>query len=1005
MKACILAAVLSLSLSFCPAWAADPPASAAPGAAANQKKQQGPLKTGGASSNTLPPDTGGSDPGAGGSGAAAGGSGGNGPILNKSGQDDPLHGQGEMLPASDGDLEQLTKQARSILTDANLCAGLKCPVADCAVAVRQMQALVDADAVLNAMAKYLGLADATARQLITDLLNSSHLTGTILIQVQTSIAYQDYLTKLSDNIMKLVNIADAMEKGAPTDADSLHTMASGLKSAAELLSQSAEAPPPFTDEFNEVWDVGSLSKNFGKLVDKGDPKSALKIVQKVLSYWSKGIIKKQKEVAVTLLKQSGPDAAALKNAYENLARIHKRIAAVEDAQAAMRQAKDALSACMDKAKCARPTLSRPSIPDYPSYGVGLRALSAMLVKVQAALAGSVAARNACPVPGTALVLPGGPLPGPGTGGGKTGPGAPPPGGSDGPPQSGPGPVTDGPVPYHPKKRHPLVWFKCPACKVWQLKILKAYDDYDYYDGQIQQIQDNQDKAQRLDREVGDLRGQMARLDDEIRTLRASLGLSVPEIAGGNLVAGVPGGAPLVAAAAAAKLRKDAETQITIDQLGALRNDIRNKISQKETESARLKKEMDDLPTLERQRDESVKQATEYTDELAKCESSCALTPPPPPPPPPPHAGGKKPVPIPRTIKTSCAACKGFADEAQRQYDRWYEAPYDPRSAVWKAEADKQEGLMKACEKNCGLVEQTDMRLESVIPVAGNNPFDAQNPLGGSRLATPGIPVPAAGCKGVQPGTETQTAACPAGQTGTIIQARSYACVGTTWTPGAYQTLSNSCATPPPAGCSGSPPPSETQTLSCPAGQTGTIIQARSYACVGTTWTPGAYQTVSNSCATPPPAVCSGAQPPAESQTLSCPAGQTGVITQTRSYSCVGTTWTPGAYQTVSNSCVALPSGCATNYSSGSYACSGSCGISAATLTVTPGSATMTAGNFGANSNVGFNCAGPSATSQSTTLVILGLSGHRCSLAGTSASAFSVSCQNTSGGSCSASCSR
>jgi hypothetical protein len=51
------------------------------------------------------------------------------------------------------------------------------------------------------------------------------------------------------------------------------------------------------------------------------------------------------------------------------------------------------------------------------------------------------------------------------------------------------------------------------------------------------------------------------------------------------------------------------------------------------------------------------------------------------------------------------------------------------------------------------------------------------------------------------------------------------------------------------------PPSEQQTLSCPAGQTGSIVQSRSYSCVGSTWTAGLFQTVSNTCsngATTPP---------------------------------------------------------------------------------------------------------------------------------------------------------
>jgi chitinase len=48
-------------------------------------------------------------------------------------------------------------------------------------------------------------------------------------------------------------------------------------------------------------------------------------------------------------------------------------------------------------------------------------------------------------------------------------------------------------------------------------------------------------------------------------------------------------------------------------------------------------------------------------------------------------------------------------------------------------------------------------------------------------------------------------------------------------------------------CTGSQPPNDTQVLACSAGQTGSIVQTRSYSCVGTTWTPGAYQTVSSTC--------------------------------------------------------------------------------------------------------------------------------------------------------------
>jgi hypothetical protein len=59
-----------------------------------------------------------------------------------------------------------------------------------------------------------------------------------------------------------------------------------------------------------------------------------------------------------------------------------------------------------------------------------------------------------------------------------------------------------------------------------------------------------------------------------------------------------------------------------------------------------------------------------------------------------------------------------------------------------------------------------------------------------------------------------------------------------------------------------------------------------------------------------PVVCAAPQPPDDRQTLACPSGQQGSIIQTRSYTCVGTAWTPGMYQTISNTCPTMAS---TNY--------------------------------------------------------------------------------------------
>lgn len=169
------------------------------------------------------------------------------------------------------------------------------------------------------------------------------------------------------------------------------------------------------------------------------------------------------------------------------------------------------------------------------------------------------------------------------------------------------------------------------------------------------------------------------------------------------------------------------------------------------------------------------------------------------------------------------------------------------------------------------------------------------------VALYGAPGGAPTCSGPQPPNDSQTLACPAGQVGSITQQRSYTCVGTAWTPGSYVTTSNTCTTPT---CTPPQPAAEQQTLACPAGQVGSITQQRTYSCVGTTWTPSAYVTIANTCTTP---TCTPPQPATEQQTLSCPAGQVGSIVQQRSYTCVGTTWTPGAFVTITNTCV--PSSC------------------------------------------------------------------------------------------------
>ena len=156
----------------------------------------------------------------------------------------------------------------------------------------------------------------------------------------------------------------------------------------------------------------------------------------------------------------------------------------------------------------------------------------------------------------------------------------------------------------------------------------------------------------------------------------------------------------------------------------------------------------------------------------------------------------------------------------------------------------------------------------------------------------------------QPPTDTQTLSCPPPQVGSIVQERAYVCNQPTnsWIPGPWNTVSNSCAF---GACPGPAPAPDTQTVACPFGQTGSITQERSYACSGApsfTWNAGPWVETSNTCAG---ASCPGQNPGPETQTVACPVGQTGSITQQRTWSCSGApSWIyqPDAWVEISNTC-------------------------------------------------------------------------------------------------------
>ena len=144
-------------------------------------------------------------------------------------------------------------------------------------------------------------------------------------------------------------------------------------------------------------------------------------------------------------------------------------------------------------------------------------------------------------------------------------------------------------------------------------------------------------------------------------------------------------------------------------------------------------------------------------------------------------------------------------------------------------------------------------------------------------------------------TETKTESCPINYTGAITSTRYTTCANPYQEViGDWYITSNTC-TPI---CQAE---SQTQTLSCPIHYTGSITQTKTKTCTTSgqgIW--GNWVTTSNTCVQNPP-TC---QVSSQTQTLSCPTGYTGSITQTRSSTCPNPYGSPvwSAWVTTSDTC-------------------------------------------------------------------------------------------------------
>lgn len=159
-------------------------------------------------------------------------------------------------------------------------------------------------------------------------------------------------------------------------------------------------------------------------------------------------------------------------------------------------------------------------------------------------------------------------------------------------------------------------------------------------------------------------------------------------------------------------------------------------------------------------------------------------------------------------------------------------------------------------------------------------------------------------KCVVPPAETQNLSCGEGFSGSITRTRTATCPGTYGTPvwGDWVETKN-CTPLPPCIV----PQPETITSSCGEGYSGSITKTRTATCPGPYGAPiwGEWKEINTCIALP---LCTTST---DSKTLSCPAGYTGNIIEARSSSCPDKYGTPvwSDWSQISNTCTAIPTTC------------------------------------------------------------------------------------------------
>ncbi len=350
-------------------------------------------------------------------------------------------GSSEVIPASNADLAALKAAADSIAANAGACLDAECPIIDCNTAGILLQGLINAEANLDEMYKWLIQASDDAMAHLLSLQASDILTAEQLSQAITAQGLHQFLHDIGSIMLDLAAIGETLKgvkDGDLNDASALKKLDTAYETLKDMESATStlgaayeiDVPTPTSDlpgavigaaggdansnatpekigsAINDIKSQVNDAIDAVQAVKEGkSPVSALgKMIGRIAKTISAAKLAERQALIEDYMKNIGANASAIASSMAFLQKANNRRFAAEDALKAVRAAKNALMACMAKA-CGATSLTRASVTSgFTGWGSALRHFNGMMQGLFSGMNGSFDVKDQCPGTETAISL-------------------------------------------------------------------------------------------------------------------------------------------------------------------------------------------------------------------------------------------------------------------------------------------------------------------------------------------------------------------------------------------------------------------------------------------------------------------------------------------------------------------------------------------------------------------------------------------------------------------------